>query len=466
MNDARNELCRCGSGKKYKKCCGRLTAPSAASTARAATHPIPLSPDLGVERFGDANSSDPFEAAMVRLARRGNVSQAESHIRARLARDPGNARALNMLGWIAAAVGQWSHAARSFESAIAASPSWQSPRGNLERIAHHLSAPPTPAVAGERFLLIKAWGYGFWSDVSHVLGQLLVARLSLRTPVVHWGANSLFSPGPESNAWIEFFESVSNTGIESLAQSGFDYWPPKWTRESLGVAELQKFSGPYSRVAGLWLLSRGERVIISDFFTGILDLIPWIPEDHPLRGRSVHDLARMLVREHLRPKTAIVDEVDRFCAAHLPPGGWLAVHARGSDKALEIPQLDKVNRETFARIDARLASNPNWPIFLMTDDARVLANHRARYGERIVTTACSRTGTDQGIHYQKSTDPSQLGREVLVDTLIAARATAFVGNGFSNASVIVRYLKNWPEGDCVLIGPNLFERANPVLHAW
>jgi hypothetical protein len=55
---------------------------------------------------------------------------------------------------------------------------------------------------------------------------------------------------------------------------------------------------------------------------------------------------------------------------------------------------------------------------------------------------------------------------VLIDALVAARADAFIGNGFSNASVMVGYLREWPEGACTLLGSHLFETPNPGLHAW
>ncbi len=38
----------------------------------------------------------------------------------------------------------------------------------------------------DRFLLIKSWGCGFWSDVDHVMGQLLVAEITNRIPVIYW----------------------------------------------------------------------------------------------------------------------------------------------------------------------------------------------------------------------------------------------------------------------------------------
>jgi len=89
-----------------------------------------------------------------------------------------------------------------FSEAIERAPDWKMPQINLDRVNRYLKETqvqsaidePTlrPFQRVEKFLLIKAWGYGFWSDVSHVLGQLLVAELTGRTPIVHWGQNSLF----------------------------------------------------------------------------------------------------------------------------------------------------------------------------------------------------------------------------------------------------------------------------------
>ncbi|MSR29252.1 MAG: hypothetical protein EXS03_06735 [Phycisphaerales bacterium] len=473
MSPSRNDDCPCGSGRKFKKCCGKPAEPTARSSP--APPPIPLSGILGLERFGDSGSDDPFEVAMVDLARRGNIALAEVRIRERLARESSRmnsetiARSFNMLGWIASAANLLEHASRHFDESIAAYPAWQLPRGSLERIQRHAATAhteTTPDARENKFLLIKAWGFGFWSDVSHVIGQLLVARLTNRTPIVHWGANSLFSSDPSANAWTEFFEPVSGVTVADLVGGGFDCWPPKWTAATLTTPEVSKWKGPYSRVAGLWGLARGERVLVTDFFAGINDLLPWIPPENPLHGQTVHEIARCLVRDHLRPQRAILNEVDAFCAARFSRDGYLAVHARGSDKALELADLDGVNREYHARIAKHLEGHPAHALFLMTDDERILAHYRATYGDRVVTTECARTATDTGTHYLHSSQRRRLGVEVLIDTLVASRANAFIGNGFSNASVVVRYLKDWKSSECTLIGPNLFETANPVLHAW
>ncbi len=380
---------------------------------------------------------DPIEARVLELLKRGNVAQAELWVREWLSRKPGDARAQSCLARIAAEV----------------------------NLPGGVVPPVVAATDGERFLLIKAWGFGFWSDVSHVLGQFLIARLTARTPVVFWGANSLFSRDQKSDAWRAFFEPASPTTLRDLRALTCECWPPKWTTANLTYPEVAKWEGQWSRVPGLRLLGRSERIIVSDFFASILELLPWINPSHPLAGKSVHEIARILVRDHLRPTAPILTEVEAFCAARLPQP-FLAVHARGSDKALEMPELDRINREYHARIEAHMAAHSTDAIFLMTDDARVLADYRRRYGQKVIATDCERTSNDTGVHYQKRQDPRRLGTEVLADALIATRARAFIGNGFSNASVMVRYLADWPEGAVTLIGQNLFETPNSVIHDW
>jgi hypothetical protein len=52
----------------------------------------------------------------------------------------------------------------------------------------------------------------------------------------------------------------------------------------------------------------------------------------------------------------------------------------------------------------------------------------------------------------------------MVDTYTATRARAFIGHGQSNTSLAVVYLKVWPSGAVTLVGPNLMESYNLVLH--
>jgi hypothetical protein len=102
----------------------------------------------------------------------------------------------------------------------------------------------------------------------------------------------------------------------------------------------------------------------------------------------------------------------------------------------------------------------------MTDDSRVLDYFLGIYGNKIIATDCLRTSNEKGIHYQAVPDRRRLGEDVVVDAYLAARGKAFIGNGYSNPSLIVSYLKDWPEKDVYLHSLNINLTHNTFLHRW
>ncbi len=393
--------------------------------------------------------------------------------RAYLENEPNNPKALNFLGLISNRFDLPQFSQHYFSEAAKYAPDWEEPRVNLMRFGNQLqerapmggqqsNLPGLP----ERYLLIKAWGYGFWSDVCHVLGQLLVAEITGRTPVVHWGSNSLFGDDAGVNAFEHFFETISESRVEDLQTEDFDIWPPKWNQRNLTEGEINKWGGEFSRVYGVYLLGRPERVVVSDFHTGVVDLKPWIPIGHHLHGLSVDELYRYLVRRYLRPSKAVADTVDRYFEESLASTDFLAVHVRGSDKVIEMNNIDQVKMQYKEVIDRYLADYNFQKIFMMTDDSRILEYFRELYGNKIIFTDCRRTNSAEGIHYQAVPIRRQLGIEVAVDAYIAARARVFIGNGLSNPSLIVRYLKDWPEQDIFLFDENMYHLPGASLHDW
>ncbi len=207
-------------------------------------------------------------------------------------------------------------------------------------------------------------------------------------------------------------------------------------------------------------------MVVSDFYTFIVDIKSWIPIGHHLYGLSVDELYRYLVRRYLRPRKEIADEVDRFYEQHLASLDFIAVHVRGSDKVSEITVIDEVNKQYKEIIDRYFSVYNCRRIFLMTDDSRILDHFVKVYGNKIITTDCQRTSSVQGIHHKQVPDKRRLGTEVMVDAYLAAKAKAFVGNARSNPSIIVRYLKNWSDEDVYLIGQNLYHTFNTSIHDW
>ena len=468
MKPSRNDPCSCGSGQKFKRCCGKIP-----DKPVFIPPPIPYANILPFESCGDQNKADHFDGFVFNLLRKGNLPQAEILLRERLKSEPNNPKILNFLGWIAAAVNLPQFALHYFSEAVKWAPDWKMPQINRNRASDYLTkSQGRPArdepesKQTEKFLLIKAWGYGFWSDVSHVLGQLLAAEITGRTPVVHWGQNSLFGEGTDANAFEFYFDAFSNRDVGGLQKEEFDFWPPKWNHRNLVLGDINKWSGPFSRVAGLYFLSRQERVVVSDFFTSVIDLKPWIPKAHHLHGLSVDELYLYLVSKYLHPRKEIMDAADHFYKSHLAAHDFIAVHARGSDKALEMNNLDEVNKQYKEIIDRYLISNNCQHIFLMTDDAQLLEYFKETYGNKIIAADCQRTNNATGIHYQAIPDRRRLGTEVMMDAYLASQAKAFVGNGFSNPSLIVRYLKDWSADDISLIGQNMYHTTNTFLHNW
>jgi len=408
------------------------------------------------------------------LIETGQWPLAEMLLRQFLQEDPSCAWAEDGLGRIAANLGMFEAAAEHFRRAMALAPDWPEPAFNLEAalsfadLLGEASGDGPTGSGPPRRLLIKAWGYGFWSDVFHVLSQLLVAEISQRQPIIHWGWNSLYRRSDSFNAFEHFFEPLSQSSLQDLENlkdlSDEDIWPPKWNRQNLLEGGLNQAFGPYSRIAGLYLLNRPEPLVVSDFFTAILDLLPWIPTGHPLRGSSVEGAYRALAQKYLKPREEILETSEKFIENHLEAEQFLAVHLRGLDKISEHNQIEPEYLACQQHIDRHLDLFPDEPIFLMTDDLQLLDQFKGRYGQRILTNPCQRASGPLGLHKLPDQDGVRLGQEVMVDTYTATRARAFIGHGQSNTSLAVVYVKAWPSGAVTLVGPNLMESYNLVLH--
>jgi protein O-GlcNAc transferase len=384
---------------------------------------------------------------------RGDLASADFICRDVLAVAPGHAVAFNLIGVIAAQLGLHDEAIGNFEKALACDLPFLPAKDNLRKIRDAKARAARPQAAqGRRFLLIKAWGYGFWSDVSHVLGCLLLAEMTGRVPVSHWGRNNLFTDGSDRDAFRLYFEPLSAFTLDSLpALAAASFFPPKWSPANLHEEDNAKWLGPGSRVRGLHFLNRPEAVAVSDFFIGVIDLLPWLPATHKLHGKSLDEVYHYLVTTYLRPREFVLSQVEEFYRRHIRGLPTVAVHVRGSDKKLEIADLDRLNKLYFAAIDRE---DPSWRILLLTDDTRYVTAFRERYADRIVVTDSLRTDNDLGIHYQSPVDRVRLGAEVMRDTYLALRCEKFIGNGRSNVSAMAAVLKRWDPGTCVLLVPS------------
>lgn len=337
-----------------------------------------------------------------------------------------------------------------------------SPRAShlLDRVAAGYGLPPgfllserQPHPAGKaKYLYIRAWGCGFWSDVHHVLGLLLVAELTQRVPVVWWGENSLFRGDAKANAFELYFQTIGQPRLpEPLDQ--LSIYPAKWNKDNLSGPPVNLWQGEDSRLAAPFLFARPEDVVVSDFYTTVASITPWIAPDSAYFGLSDDEIYARLCEKYLRASPPIVQKADAFFQQKMLGRPWVAVHVRGSDKVHESPKLHLTNIQYFSFVDRIIELNPSIGVFLLTDSTDVYAAYRVRYGDRLLTTPALRTDSKLGVH-QQGHNGYVLGEEVMLDVLLAMRTSYFIGNKESNVSLAIASLKRWPENFMFLLGDN------------
>ncbi len=390
----------------------------------------------------------------------GRRDVAELYARGALETDPGAAAAWTLLAELALALHRPERAMAWLQRVIELQPG-NAQAADLLRAAERVA--PAAAPVGARYLLIREWSAGFWSDVDHVVVMCLLAELTGRIPVVWWGAQSRFSNDGAGNAWERFFEPVSNSMLRELQKPSQRVFPGKWQGRAFTARIPNRWTGAGSRLVGLELLDRDEEVVISDFHTGMNALLPWLPASHELARATLQQAYRHLVRKYLRPRPEIVAAVDRFAAANFADRFILGVHFRGSDKVEEVSELEGMVAAYFPVIEERLAARSDAGLFLLTDDARVRSIYEKRYASRLLSTTVTRSSSNTGVHYMQHADPAAIGTEVMIDTYLAARCSEFVGLGYSNVSLYASYLKQWPAGSCVLLGSNAHHIWNALV---
>jgi hypothetical protein len=314
-----------------------------------------------------------------------------------------------------------------------------------------------------KYLFIRSWGHGFWSDVHHVLGQLLVAELTHRIPIVWWGENSLFRDGSGANAFPLYFDAFTDKGMPAEL-SDLSTYPSKWNVGNLFGTDINLWHGMDSRVAAPYLFARPEDLVVSDFYATLASIQPWIDQASIYYGRTEDDIYRLLCEKYLRPVPLIAHLSEAFYQSKMAGRNWISVHVRGSDKVFESPELHRTNLKYQAYIDRILELNPNIGIFLLTDSVEVLETYKRRYGDRLLTTSALRTEGNIGIHLQGG-DGYAIGKEVLIDVLLAVRGDYFIGNQESNVSLAISSLKHWSPGFIFLLGQKSGRAENWFLHS-
>lgn len=396
-----------------------------------------------------------------RVLREGRLSLAEVLCQLRVRQGAGDARSWCVLGEVARAAGRLELARKRFQAALAADASWEPAISAL----HACESPraETPRFCRDNVLIIRAWRRGFWSDVDHVLSALLAAEVAGRTPIVHWGAESLFSDDGSKDAWRHFFEPVS---AMDMAEVSGDVFPVAWSPVPGAIAIDPMRREPETRVGFVEMLARPEPVCVSELHMGVVSVLPWVREGQELHGLDYRDSAdviaayRWLARKYLKPTPEIVARVDALAKEMIAPGRTLAVHIRGSDKVMENRSLERDINRLVVMAEERLRGN-DWRLFLLTDWEPAKEFFLRSLPGRVVCTAATRTAGVTGVHYLGAKSGRVLGEEVLIDALLAARCDEFMGVASSAVSFAVNFLKEWGEkgtlvGECFQVQPNAF----------
>ena len=304
----------------------------------------------------------------------------------------------------------------------------------------------------ERFLLIKSWGCGFWSDVDHVMGQLLVAELTNRIPVIYWGTNSLYAESFKTNAFDLYFEPVSNYTIYDVIKPQYTYYPPIWRYDNVMVEDLDKITWIYRNLGDL--IGSEANVVVSDVHYFVRPIINYITKDHWAYGMTSQQIYRGLFDKYIKLKPDIELEIQEFYDTKLKDfRPTLGVHIRGGDKIREVENLSSLNKRYHTSIANYIDKYQIQKILLLTDCKDIVKDFTKRYGSKVVFTDCRRgaiNATDNAPHLQDYTHKRRKGIEIIKDTYLASKCEFFIGNGYSNVSYTVKRLRDWQEDNIIL----------------
>ena len=310
--------------------------------------------------------------------------------------------------------------------------------------------------ATDRFLLIRAWGYGFWSDIHHVCGQLLIAELTGRQPIVLWGENSCFHTTGIENSFVQFFKPIGD--LKSISNLSEPIYPPKWhsVTDAVSLPAVNTWHGEYSRLSGQFLLNRCEKLAVSDFFTPVFSIIPWIGHTSAYYGLNEDQIYGRLFRKYLIPSSKNQSEADAFYNAKMKGRPWVAVHTWVNDTA----------RDSYSAFIKRIIElNPGIGILLLTDDISLAHRYEQEFKTTLITVP-GLVGSDIEIsqnQYQIN-NPLEEASNALTSVLLACKCEYFIGNKASNISLAISSLKEWTLNFIFMFGQHSARSENASIY--
>jgi hypothetical protein len=316
----------------------------------------------------------------------------------------------------------------------------------------------------KKFMLIKSWGYDFWSDAHHLASQILLAELTHRIPIIWWGSNFVHDGGTGRENFTAYFDPINDTNINDIPFEATIY-PPKWNRDNIFQENLNKWSGQYSRLAAQFIFARSEDLVVSDFYSTLDSIIPWIDRGSAYFGKSEDILYAEIFQKYFKINHRILNQAHIFFDTYMIGKTWVAVHVSVPANTDDITSLRKNAEMVYPYIDLVLKKNPQMGVFLMTDSHEMVLLFKSRYGEKILMPKGQDTKSLAPMDKNPITGLESV-EESVIASYLAAKCDIFLGNKESNMSLAIYSLKNWAPGCFHLTGKNNIRSKNYGLHNW
>lgn len=315
----------------------------------------------------------------------------------------------------------------------------------------------------DRFLLIKSWGYSLWADIEHIMGQILAAELTGRTPVVHWGMESMYSASITTNAFELFFEPISAFTVNDVINPYFTYYPPVWNFSNILLEDPDKLKWQHRDIASM--MGSPANVVVSDVHYHVNSIIPYIMPGHYLYGKTPHQIYRYLYDKYLKPRPEIGKKIMQFSDANpsfRDEKPIVAAHVRGNALVNEINQLYSANNYYAPNIWQFFNRYNSRHLLLLTDSNDIVREYTKLYAfnDVLIVSDSKKIPFRGPVRQCNSNYPNKRRKgaelirdtlDILKDTYLAVQCDFFIGNGYSSLSNAVLRLKDWPETNIKLI---------------
>jgi len=339
-----------------------------------------------------------------------------------------------------------------------------------------------------------------WADIDHVLGQLLIAELTNRIPVVYWPTHHLNNGFVQTNGFELYFEPINSYTIFDLTKPEYTYFPPIWDSDNLLVDDPTKDSWVYRNVGDI--LGSKANVVVGDVYYNVFEIIPFIKKNHAAYGMNVEQVYRYLFNKYIRIKPDIDMEIQGYYNSWLKDNHpILAVHVRRVDEntVFDTRDADKFDNQYWNKVYRKLGKENGKPdrktykylkkgkyrepnkiyhkeirkiiekynikkIFLLTDCQDTVEEYKKMYGSLVAVTDCKRLSADQEetSYLENPMIKRRRGVEAIKDAYLAAKCDFFIGNDFSSLSHGITRLKDWPSKNIKLLYWTYKRRKYPV----